>query len=171
MENTSRLGVTATLTPVDARHDGARPVDPRITMNSRTTFHVAPSGTDQSYDQFVERDGMRFAGTHLIVDLWEASNLDDIDVVEKALREAAAAAGATLLKLDLHCFTPSGGITGVAVLAESHISIHTWPERTYAAVDVFMCGDAKPHRSIRGLRQAFHPRTLTLSEHRRGVMP
>ncbi|MBX9843335.1 MAG: adenosylmethionine decarboxylase [Xanthobacteraceae bacterium] len=155
----------------DGCHDDARLLDPRSTVNPRTALHVVPGGTGESLDHFVERDEMRFAGTHLIVDLWEASNLDDADVVEKALREAAAAAGATLLKLDLHCFTPSGGITGVAVLAESHISIHTWPERTYAAVDVFMCGDAKPHRSIRVLRQAFCPRTLTVSEHRRGVMP
>ena len=171
MENTSRVGVTALSTAVDTRHDDARLLDPRSTMNPRTAFHVVPSGTEQSQDHFVERDGMRFAGTHLIVDLWEASNLDDIDLVEKALRDAAAAAGATLLRLDLHCFSPNGGITGLAVLAESHISIHTWPERTYAAVDVFMCGDARPHSSIRVLRQAFCPRTLTVSEHRRGVMP
>ena len=98
-------------------------------------------------DHFVERDGMRFAGTHLIIDLWQAASLDDIDVVKTALKDAAKAAGATLLKIDLHCFTPNGGITGVAVLAESHISIHTWPERAYAAVDVFMCGDAEPHKA------------------------
>ena len=124
-----------------------------------------------SHDHFVERDGLRFAGTHLIIDLWEASNLDDIEVVETALRDAAVAAGATLLKMDLHSFAPSGGMTGVAVLAESHISIHTWPERAYAAVDVFMCGDADPHKAIGVLRHAFGPRMLTVSEHRRGVMP
>jgi S-adenosylmethionine decarboxylase len=122
-------------------------------------------------DHFVERDGVRFAGTHLIVDLWHAAHLDDTAVVESAMRNAVVAAGATLLRLDLHCFTPGGGITGVAVLAESHISIHTWPERAYAAVDVFMCGDANPHEAIKVLKHAFSPRMLTVSEHRRGVMP
>jgi len=122
-------------------------------------------------DHFVERDGMRFAGTHLIADLWDATNLDKLDIVDRALRRASDAAGATLLAMDLHCFSPNGGITGVAVLAESHISIHTWPECAYAAVDVFMCGSAQPHKAIEVLRHAFSPGMLTISEHRRGVMP
>jgi S-adenosylmethionine decarboxylase len=57
------------------------------------------------------------------------------------------------------------------VLAESHISIHTWPECAYAAVDAFMCGEAQPHKAIEVLRHAFRPRMLTISEHRRGMMP
>ena len=126
---------------------------------------------DDRPDHFVRRDGMRFAGTHLIVDLWHATNLDDVDVVEEALCEAAKVAGATLLNVDLHRFTPSGGITGVAVLAESHISIHTWPECAYAAIDVFMCGEARPHKAVEVLRNVFSPETLTISEHRRGLMP
>ena len=126
---------------------------------------------DDRPDHFVRRDGMRFAGTHLIVDLWHATNLDDVDVVEEALRKAAKLAGATLLNVDLHRFTPSGGITGVAVLAESHISIHTWPECAYAAIDVFMCGEARPHKAVEVLRNVFSPETLTISEHRRGLMP
>lgn len=91
---------------------------------------------------------MQFAGTHLILDLWDARKLSDSEIVETGLRQAAEEAGATLLNLDLHCFTPNGGITGVAILAESHISIHTWPERAYAAVDVFMCGDAEPYKAV-----------------------
>ncbi len=131
----------------------------------------AVTRADARVDHFVQRDGVRFAGTHLIVDLWRASNLDDVDMVEAALRNAAGAAGATLLTVDLHRFTPNGGITGVAVLAESHISIHTWPECAYAAIDVFMCGGARPHKAVEVLRHAFSPETLTISEHRRGVMP
>jgi len=127
--------------------------------------------TDCCLDHFVEREGIRFAGTHLVIDLWQASGLNDIEVVRAALHEAAEAAGATLLNIDLHSFTPQGGITGVAVLAESHISVHTWPEHAYAAVDVFMCGDAEPHKAVEVLRHAFRPRMLTISEHRRGVMP
>ena len=126
---------------------------------------------DARPDHFVRRDGMRFAGTHLIVDLWHAANLDDVDVVQDALCKAARAAGATLLNVDLHRFTPNGGITGVAMLAESHISIHTWPECAYAAIDVFMCGEARPHKAVEVLRNVFSPETLTISEHKRGVMP
>lgn len=90
-------------------------------------------GTAAATDRFVTRDGIVFAGTHLIVDLWEASRLDEQRVVERAPRMAAEAAGATVLRLDLHAFPDTGGVTGVAVLAESHILIHTWPERAYAA--------------------------------------
>jgi S-adenosylmethionine decarboxylase len=113
---------------------------------------------------------MVFAGTHLIVDLWHASNLDDLQLVEQALRDAADRAGATLLNIDLHHFTPNGGISGVAVLAESHISIHTWPEISYAAVDIFMCGAAQPHKAIEVLKGAFLPGHVTLAEHKRGVI-
>jgi S-adenosylmethionine decarboxylase len=122
-------------------------------------------------DGFVRRDGMRFAGTHLILDLWQAFNLTDVEVIETALRRAAEEAGATVLSADLHFFTPNAGITGVAVLAKGHISIHTWPEHAYAAVDIFMCGNAEPHKAIGVLRDTFEPKLLTISEHRRGVMP
>lgn len=80
-------------------------------------------------------------GTHLIADLYGCSGLDDLALVEGALRDATAAISATLLDLRLHPFGPGQGITGVALLAESHISIHSWPEHGYAAVDVFVCGE------------------------------
>lgn len=127
------------------------------------------SETGQS-DHFVERDGQRFAGHHLLVDLWQAQYLDDIAHVESALRRATEAAGAALLKIDLHRFTDTGGISGVAIIAESHISIHTWPERAYAAIDVFMCGDARPHDTIEVFRDAFRPERVELIEHRRGLL-
>jgi S-adenosylmethionine decarboxylase len=142
-----------------------------LVMVSRHEAAGELSGPGASLDHFVERDGLRFAGTHLILDLWDASNLDDLGAVERTLRRAAQEAGATLLRIDLHGFAPTGGITGVAVLAESHISIHTWPERAYAAVDVFMCGDAKPHKSVEVIREAFQPATVTLLEHKRGLTP
>src|SRR3989344_5516354 len=96
-------------------------------------------------DYFVERDGRVFAGTHLLIDFWGASRLDDLDHIKEALREAVLAAGATLLHIHLHHFSPNGGVSGVAVLAESHISVHTWPERGYAAFDIFMCGSCDPY--------------------------
>lgn len=119
-------------------------------------------------DYFIERDGVRYAGTHLIVDLWGAERLDDLAHVEATLRSAVTAAKATLLHIHLHHFTPNQGISGVAVLAESHISIHTWPENGYAALDIFMCGGAEPHQTIEVLREAFTPSRLAVEEILRG---
>ncbi|HEY0205094.1 MAG TPA: adenosylmethionine decarboxylase [Acetobacteraceae bacterium] len=119
-------------------------------------------------DYFVERDGMKFAGTHLLVDLWGATNLADPSLIDAALRDAAIRAGATILHSHFHHFTPNGGVSGVVVLAESHISIHTWPERNFAAVDIFMCGACDPHDAVPVLRNAFHPERVVLDEQRRG---
>ncbi|MEG3145440.1 adenosylmethionine decarboxylase [Sphingomonas sp. RT2P30] len=83
---------------------------------------------------------MDFDGTHLLADLFGCTGLDDVARIERALRAGVVAAGATLLDLKLHSFGPEQGVTGVALLAESHISIHTWPERDYAAIDIFLCG-------------------------------
>lgn len=85
-------------------------------------------------------DATPYDGRHLIAELRGCSGLTDLKLIEKALTEAAAVAGATLLDVRLHAFGPGQGVTGVALLAESHISIHTWPEHRYAAVDIFLCG-------------------------------
>lgn len=119
---------------------------------------------------FVTKDGITFAGTHLLLDLWGAQNLDDLNLIDRAFREAIDVCNATLLHIHLHRFEPSGGISGVAVLAESHISIHTWPERGYAAIDVFMCGVANPNKSIGVLREAFKPIRIQMSEIKRGMV-
>lgn len=81
-----------------------------------------------------------YQGRHLIADLHGCSGLDDLALVRAALVGGATAAGAHLLDVLLHSFGPGQGITGVALLAESHISIHSWPEHGYAAIDIFMCG-------------------------------
>jgi len=127
------------------------------------------SGSEEQKDHFIVRNGLCYAGSHLIVDMWDASNLDDVEAIERALKAAVEAAGATLLHLHLHRFTPNG-VSGVAVLAESHISIHTWPERGYAALDIFMCGDAEPTKAIAVLRAAFQPGSINVSEHKRGII-
>ena len=123
---------------------------------------------EERNDHFVVRNGVRCAGAHLVVDLYEAERLGDIDHIEDALRRAVDAANATLLHIHLHHFEPNGGVSGVAVLAESHISIHTWPENGYAALDVFMCGNADPDACIPVLREAFKPKNIAVSELLRG---
>ena len=132
--------------------------------------HGEFSQPDERLDHFIEQDGVRFAGHHLIIDLHGARHLDDLDLMEAAMREAVRVAGATLLHIHLHHFTPNGGISGVAVLAESHISVHTWPQCDYAAFDIFMCGDARPDLGAEVLRAAFKPERTEIVEHRRGVV-
>lgn len=138
--------------------------------NSRWPSFRSPENETFPQDHFVTRNGVEFAGTHLILDLWDARQLDDIELMEHTLRQAVVAAGATLLHIHLHHFTPEGGISGVVVLAESHISVHTWPERSFAAFDVFMCGNAEPGKAIETITRAFAPGRMTVQEHFRGVV-
>lgn len=148
-----------------------RPVDVAVSPVARPVIvPVQTSASDENKDYFIEENGLRYAGRHLILDIWNAERLDELDHVEQALREAVTAAGATLLHIHLHHFTPNGGISGVAVLSESHISIHTWPEKGYAALDVFMCGDAVPARTVAVFRKAFGSEChVGLSELKRGL--
>lgn len=144
---------------------------PKARASARTVPVPIPGGNENPKDHFITRNGVTYAGSHLIIDLWEAEGLDDQDRIEKALIDAVEAAGATLLHIHLHKFEPEGGgISGVAVLAESHISVHTWPERGYAAFDVFMCGTADPRKALPVLKQAFDPKRVVLGEHKRGVL-
>lgn len=119
-------------------------------------------------DFFIERAGVRCAGAHLLVDLYDANRLDEIEWIEQTLRRCVDVAGATLLHIHLHRFEPGGGVSGVAVLAESHISIRSWPEVGYAALDIFMCGRARPERCIEVLLDAFTPRRVAIEELLRG---
>jgi S-adenosylmethionine decarboxylase len=132
---------------------------------------VAPvpvqESNDQRDDHFAVRNGVSCAGVHLIIDLHGAEGLNDIDLIDATLRRCVAAARATLLHIHLHHFHPNG-VSGVAVLAESHISIHTWPDVGYAALDVFMCGKAEPDACIPILRAAFKAQRVAVNELLRG---
>jgi S-adenosylmethionine decarboxylase len=128
---------------------------------------VAPVPAEERDDHFAVRNGVPCAGVHLIVDLHGAEGLNDIDLIDATLRRCVVAARATLLHIHLHHFHPNG-VSGVAVLAESHISIHTWPDIGYAALDVFMCGKAEPDACIPILRSAFKAQRVAVNELLRG---
>ena len=118
-------------------------------------------------DHFIRRDGRVFAGTHLIIEVVDGTGLDDEARIQDAFRACVDECGATLLHIHTHKFSPQG-VSGVAVLAESHISVHTWPEIGYGAFDVFMCGDADPWRAVDVLKRAFATDDVRVRELLRG---
>lgn len=109
-------------------------------------------------------------GRHMLADLHGvcAELLTDVDRIEAVLMQAACAAGATPLFGKFHQFGAGQGITGVLLLQESHISIHTWPEFGFAAVDAFMCGDCRPQLAVDIIRNALQPASFQLKEELRG---
>jgi S-adenosylmethionine decarboxylase len=122
---------------------------------------------DDRKDCFVERGGVRCAGTHFIVDLYGAKRLDDLKHIKETLRRCVEAAGANLLHIHVHRFADNGGVSGVAVLAEGHLSIHSWPDKGSLALDAFMGRDAKPDLAIEVAKQAFRPAKAVVKEHLR----
>ena len=118
---------------------------------------------------FMQSEGMEYAGTHLLIDLFGASRLDEDGFMLDVLRQCVEASHATLLHLHCHQFSDSGGLSAVAVLAESHITVHTWPERDFAAFDVFMCGAAQPQNVVGVLQRAFEPSDLKVKKILRGA--
>ncbi len=113
---------------------------------------------------------MNALGRHFLIELWDADNLDRVDIGEEALTETVRATGATLLDTRMVPF-PNGGYSGVCILAESHISIHTWPEHGYAAVDMFTCGPNMDFDAgIDMLKKYFAPRNIQIVEVKRGLM-
>jgi len=148
-------------------------MSPKLSLASVESLHAAANdatATPVANDYFIHRDGLSFAGTHLLLELWESSALDDPQAIERVLCAAARAAKATILHSHMHKFSPNGGVSGVVVLAESHISIHTWPERGYAAIDIFMCGSCDPYRALPTLKQAFRPGRFQVTEAKRGIV-
>ena len=113
---------------------------------------------------------MKSVGRHLILELWGCRNLNSTEVVEQALRDVVQACDLTLLDLNVYPFTPIG-VTGVAVVSESHVMIHTWPEYNYAAVDIFTCGErANPDAALPRLEGHFSPERVQVMEINRGIL-
>ena len=131
-----------------------------------TTINTTAFKSDPSNSNVAITDTV---GKHCILELYDCdrAKLDDESLLRSAISNAALRAGATLLQLISHRFEPHG-VTGLALLAESHISIHTWPESGYAAVDVFTCGDhTMPERACRVLAEELGSRRHKLTSFRR----
>jgi S-adenosylmethionine decarboxylase len=107
-------------------------------------------------------------GRQFICDYWGCQgNIGSAETVLEVLKDAVQRANATLLELFIHQFSPQG-LTAIAMIAESHIIIHTWPEKGYIALDVFTCGNkALPEKAVETVRAAFAPSQVQTSEVRR----
>lgn len=110
----------------------------------------------------------KYAGIHLLAEFWYGKIIEDPKEIKKILIEAAEKAGNTPLEVSIHKFSPRG-ITGVVLLAESHIAIHSWPEINYLAIDIFTCGDkAVPRKALDCLKEMFQPKRVEIKEIKRG---
>jgi len=109
-------------------------------------------------------------GRHIIVEMWGCckDTIDNVHIVKEILTKATESIKATLVDVVCHRFSPYG-VTGVAILAESHISVHTWPEYEYTAVDIFICSSTiNPHDAASYMAQAFCAKETSILEFKRG---
>ncbi|MHB0884597.1 MAG: adenosylmethionine decarboxylase [Bacillota bacterium] len=114
---------------------------------------------------------MNALGRHILAELYgcNSESLNDLKKVEKAMVSAALKSGAEVREVAFHKFSPQG-VSGVVVISESHLAIHTWPEYGYAAVDVFTCGDqVDPWIACDYINEAFGAKNVTTNEVKRGV--
>lgn len=124
--------------------------------------------------QAFEQDGVEEVnlGQHVLAEFFECDPniLNSIDKVEKYMVDAALECGATIVQKCFHMFNPYG-VSGVVIISESHLAIHTWPELGYAAVDLFTCGDkCDPKVSYEFLKKKFHCQNATFTELKRGIL-
>lgn len=115
---------------------------------------------------------MHALGKHLLVELKDCDPeiLKSLDKVRDAMVSAAKKAKATIIDVSFHEFSPFG-ISGMVVIAESHLSIHTWPEYGYAALDIFTCGDIiKPEVAAQFLIEKFRCKNPSVVEMKRGIL-
>ena len=115
---------------------------------------------------------MNSLGRHILADYYSCDirTLDNIILLEDCMREAVLASGATIIDAKFHQFSPYG-ISGVIVIAESHMAIHTWPEYSYAAIDFFTCGNrVDPWKAFDHMKQILKPLTHSTKELKRGLL-
>ncbi len=118
----------------------------------------------------MEEDSLEHLGTHLIAEFWGGKDITDPKEFEKILLKAAVLAKTQPLKVFIHEFSPQG-MTGVVVLAESHITFHSWPEMEYLALDVFTCGkEADPYKALDHLKKRLKPERFEVTEIKRGII-
>ncbi|HET6527711.1 MAG TPA: adenosylmethionine decarboxylase [Balneolaceae bacterium] len=114
---------------------------------------------------------MEALGRQILVEFYDcdADKINDVDFIESSILAATRASGATIISHDFHKFSPHG-VSGVVVIAESHVAIHSWPEYNYAAVDIFTCGETiDPWIIQEHLKEDFESRNISSMEMKRGM--
>lgn len=115
-------------------------------------------------------------GKHLIIEVWIDENIQNKsvlfsnDALIDTLKAAVKDAGAEIIDSKFHCFGEGDGFTGLILLSESHLSIHTWPEHGYAAIDIFMCGDCDPKNALPKIVEFFVGAKIDQQEIIRGIL-
>ncbi len=130
--------------------------------------------TDSPLDMFEKNSEINEInlGQHVLAEFFECdpNTLNSIDKVEKYMIDAALECGATIVQKCFHMFSPYG-VSGVVIISESHLAIHTWPELGYAAVDLFTCGTkCDPKVAYEFLKSKFCSKNASFSELKRGII-
>ena len=111
----------------------------------------------------------QFTGVHIVADFWFPKDIENVKQLKRLLLRAAKEANSTPLEISLHTFSPHG-LTGVVLVAESHIAIHTWPEINYMALDIFTCGkNVKPNKALEFLKRELKPKKVFVQKLKRGM--
>lgn len=115
---------------------------------------------------------METMGRHVIAELWQCDfdKLNDMDFIEQTFVDAALKSGAEVREVAFHKFAPQG-VSGVVIISESHLTIHSFPEHGYASVDVYTCGDLDPTIAAEYIAQALGSQASELKELPRGMGP
>jgi len=124
--------------------------------------------TKRSIQWVQEKNQHIYSGIHLIAEFWNGKIIEDSKKIERILTEAVKRANNTPLEILVHKFQPQG-LTGIVLLAESHMSIHTWPEFNYIALDIYTCGNkASPMKALEYLKEQFQPKRCEIRKLKRG---
>ncbi|PUB15150.1 adenosylmethionine decarboxylase [Paenisporosarcina sp. OV554] len=115
---------------------------------------------------------METMGRHVIAELWECEfdKLNDVNFIERTFVEAALKSGAEVREVAFHKFAPQG-VSGVVIISESHLTIHSFPEHGYASIDVYTCGDLDPTIAAKYIADALGSQTREMTEIPRGMGP
>lgn len=116
----------------------------------------------------VTNNGITYAGKHLLIDLYDCAVHGTLEEIENVMKASCINTGATILYSYLHPFN-TGGVSGAVILAESHESIHTWPEERFVSLDIFVCGDCDPYKAVPILKEWFKPSKTNIKLEIRGV--
>ena len=124
--------------------------------------------TKRSIQWVIKKRKQKYSGVHLIAEFWYGKIVEDKEELKKILIESVKRANNTPLEIAIYKFEPRG-ITGIVLLAESHIAIHTWPEFNYTAIDIYTCGDkANPDKAIDYLKEELRPQKVEIKRIKRG---